>query len=190
MRQTLLAVRVFGSDLTTPILNTGKVLKPLRTPIPIDVQLALEPPETSPTHCYEFVFHTPYVLAYGPFDAHNPLDANDSTSQPIDYCVYLHPSNNLEAQEEFAYGGSNIHPVEIIDFPINHMPSLNIVKEFDPLNLQFLGHMTELFKHGTPNSRYLADSCYGLLGLSLTIWATSFIILLSSKWCSRLQSTM
>jgi hypothetical protein len=149
MRQTLLAVRVFGSDLTTPILNTGEELQPIRTPVPIEVQLALQPPGTPPTHCHEFVFHAPYVLAYGPFEAHNPLDANDPTSQPIDYCVYLHPSNNLVAQEEFVYGGSNIHPVEIIDFPINRMPSLNIVKEFDPLTLQFLGHMTNLFRHGT-----------------------------------------
>ena len=97
---------------------------------------------------HEFVFEPNYVLAYGPFEAYGE-HPNDPLSQPIDYCIYLYPSNGrLDSQTHFVYGGSNIHPAQTESFP-QCLPSLLLLKDLDPLTIQFLATITNMFRRGT-----------------------------------------
>ena len=106
-----------------------------------------EPPGTP--HHHEFIFDPAYVLAYGPFEAHDHENPNDPNSQPIDYCVYLYPTNGyLDSQVHFVYGGSDIHPIQIEKFP-EYMPVLTLIKELDSLSIQFLALISDLFRRGT-----------------------------------------
>ena len=96
----------------------------------------------------EFVFEPNYVLAYGPFDAFNPLSPNDPSCRPIDYCIYLYPTHGrLSSQSHFVYGGFHIHPVQIEDLP-DVVPASFIGGGFDRRSISFLGAITELFRQG------------------------------------------
>jgi len=104
------------------------------------------PPSSSQVH--GFIFEPAHVLAYGPFKAYNPQKANDPSSQPIDYCIYLYPSEgSLESQTHFIYGGSNIHPIQIENFP-QFLPSLSLIRDLDSTTILFLEEIVDMFRRG------------------------------------------
>ena len=119
---------------TRPIVR-ATTLGPMRPPSPPrlgpialflqSLELTYPPPHdylyhigvpTTPSGWHKFIFEPNYVLAYGLFDAFNPLSPNDPSGCPIDYCIYLYPTHGrLGSQSHFVYGGSHIHPVQIKD---------------------------------------------------------------------------
>ena len=142
MRQTMIALKYFHPVLEGIQEGQGQLLDispPLMT---IDV-LPL-----SSTSLYDFYFNPNHILGYRPFDAYDPQDPNDPTSQPIDYCIYLHPTKKpyMEAQPQFVYRGSNLSPIESIKYPEHVLPSLTMVGQWDSLAVQFLAHIVQAWK--------------------------------------------
>jgi len=57
------------------------------------------------------------------------------------------------------YGGSNIHPVQTESFP-KCLPSLLLSKDLNPLTVQFLAKITDMFQCGTLPSAKLQIPCH------------------------------
>jgi len=50
-----------------------------------------------------------YVLTYRPFDVFNPINPNNPSGYPIDYCIYLLPTyGQFSSQTHFMYDRSHI----------------------------------------------------------------------------------
>jgi len=90
-----------------------------------------------------------YVLAYGPFEAMDRNLPNDPSLWPIDYCVYLFPSAQIEPRNQFIYGGSRFHPAQIEEY-IKVLPPPPYITQLDMTAIQFLEDLIQLIHQGVP----------------------------------------
>ena len=97
---------------------------------------------------HNFIFKSNYIFAYGPFPP--PQEVNDSSSRIFDYRVYLCATNeNFNPQADFIYGGSSVHPSQLERFA-EMLPPIYFLERLDPLSLQFLNKLVDLFRRGAP----------------------------------------
>jgi len=94
-------------------------------------------------------FEPTYILAYGPFDAMDRNEPNDPSLQPIDYCIYLYPSTQMEPREHFVYGGSRFHPAQMESY-IRILPPPSYIAQLDPASIQLLEESIQLLRQGVP----------------------------------------